>query len=61
MKSSSSDVMCFNSAISACEKAGFWQRAAPVPNEMQRKRPTPVVICFNNAILSCEKDEKWQR
>eukprot|EP00973_Karenia_brevis_P089117 12358888-Karenia_brevis.AAC.1 len=60
MKTSSSDVLCFNAAISACEKAGFWLRAAPVPIEMRSKCPTPVAIYFN-AILSCEKDEKWQR
>jgi len=46
-------VITYSALISACEKAGQWQLALNLFNEMLRERCTPNVITYNSLITAC--------
>eukprot|EP00973_Karenia_brevis_P027790 3829529-Karenia_brevis.AAC.1 len=54
-----SDVISFNTAMSACDKAG--QRVASMPGEMCRGCLSSDVISFDAAISVREQDGQWQQ
>ena len=49
----------FSAAISACEKGGQWQRAAPLLHVMRREGPPHNVVSCRAAISACEKSGQW--
>eukprot|EP00973_Karenia_brevis_P028526 3931391-Karenia_brevis.AAC.1 len=57
----SPNLISFNAAMSACEKGGQCQRAAPSLNEMRMGSLSPNAISFSAAISACGKGGRWQR
>jgi pentatricopeptide repeat protein len=49
------DLITMNSAISACEKGGQWQKALTLLESMPRLGLQPDVITMSAAILACER------
>ena len=49
------DVICYDSAISACEKNGQWQHALREVVGSRQEYLMPDVIRHNPAISACEK------
>ncbi len=47
--------MCYNAAISACEKGARPEQALALLLEMQWQSVEPNVISFNAALSTCEK------
>ncbi|CAE8713392.1 unnamed protein product, partial [Polarella glacialis] len=54
------NVFHYNSAISACEKAGEWQRASSVLSIMSVAGVMPNVVSYSTCMSSCEKGFQWQ-
>ena len=46
-------VITYSSLISACEKAGEWELALQLFEEMRAEGCTPNVISFNSLITAC--------
>ncbi|CAJ1367613.1 unnamed protein product [Effrenium voratum] len=53
------DVICFNSAISACAKAAAWTQAVDLFRHLQSSLQ-PDVISYNAVISACERSEQWE-
>ncbi|CAE8583203.1 unnamed protein product, partial [Polarella glacialis] len=54
------DVISYNAAISACEKAGQWQMAVALLARMPKVGLNPNVISYNAAICACERGLQWE-
>ncbi|CAE8629729.1 unnamed protein product [Polarella glacialis] len=53
-------IIHYNSAISACQKAGQWQMSLSVLNVMMPEtRVVPDQISYNSAISACAKTGQW--
>jgi len=55
------DMISFNAAISACEKAGQWERVLSMLSELKKSGTTPSALSFNVAVSACQKDGQWER
>ena len=54
-------VITYSSLISACEKAGRWEDALRLFDEMQRDGCTPNTVTYNSLITACGQGEfQWQ-
>eukprot|EP00435_Cladocopium_sp_Y103_P036077 s345_g9.t1 len=51
----------YNACISACEKAGQWQHALALFQEMEGCRIPRTSITYNATISACEKGHEWER
>lgn len=51
-------MITFSSLISACEKAGRWETALQLFDEMQRDGCTPNTVTYNSLITACGQG-KW--
>ena len=47
------NVITYSSLISACEKAGRWELALDLFNEMHREGCKPNVVTYNSLIAAC--------
>lgn len=47
------NVITYSSLISACEKAGKWELALELFNEMHREGCKPNVVTYNSLIAAC--------
>lgn len=47
------NVITYSALISACEKAGRWQLALNLLDEMQRDKVAPNTVTFNSLISAC--------
>jgi pentatricopeptide repeat protein len=47
------NVITYSSLIAACEKAGRWQMALDLLEEMHRDGCKPNVVTFNSVIAAC--------
>ena len=56
-----SNVVSFNSAISACEKGEQRQQAQVMRSELQNGLLEPTFFSFNAAIGACAKGQHWQQ
>ncbi|CAK0793111.1 unnamed protein product [Prorocentrum cordatum] len=56
------DIITYSAGISACERAGQWQRSLVLLSEMSWAKLAPNVIFFsyNAGISACEKGAQWQ-
>lgn len=52
------DIISYNSAITSCEKSGWWKKAMSLLREMPQKRSAPDVVSYNSAIETCGKGEE---
>ncbi len=50
-------VITYSSLISACEKAGRWETALSLFDEMQRDGCTPNTVTYNSLITACGQGE----
>jgi pentatricopeptide repeat protein len=50
-------VITYSSLISACEKAGRWETALQLFDEMQRDGCTPNTVTYNSLITACGQGE----
>ncbi|OLP85191.1 2-oxoglutarate dehydrogenase, mitochondrial [Symbiodinium microadriaticum] len=57
----SANQIAFNSAISACEKAGDWEEAVALLQQMCRKHVSADTVSHNAVISAFEKAGEWQR
>ena len=55
------DSVCYNAAISTCEKGKEWQVALGFLQEMVRQLLMPNLLSCGTAISACEKGNQWQR
>ncbi|CAJ1427927.1 unnamed protein product, partial [Effrenium voratum] len=55
------NVVSFSSCISACEKAGEWQRALDLLCLMPTQEVSPNAYSFSSAISACQKSSEWQQ
>lgn len=46
-------VITYSSLISACEKAGHWELAMELFNEMHQEGCTPNTVTYNSLITAC--------
>ena len=53
-------MICYSAAISACEKAGQWQHALGLFDQMPNAQVVPNFFTYAAAISACEKDGQWQ-
>ncbi len=51
------NVITYSSLISACEKAGRWELALELFNEMHREGCKPNVVTYNSLIAACAQGE----
>lgn len=54
---SACSVITYSSLISACEKAGRWETALQLFDEMQRDGCTPNTVTYNSLITACGQGE----
>ena len=47
------NVITYSSLIAACEKAGRWQLALKLLEDMQRDHISPNTLTFNSLISAC--------
>ena len=47
------NVITYSSLVAACEKAGRWQLALELLEEMHRDNCKPNVVTFNSLIAAC--------
>ncbi|CAE7244211.1 unnamed protein product [Symbiodinium sp. CCMP2592] len=52
--------VCYNAAISACEKCGEWHQALELMNLQMRMHVPPDIITYNAVLSACEKGQQWQ-
>ncbi|CAM9972289.1 unnamed protein product, partial [Ectocarpus sp. 8 AP-2014] len=58
----SPDVFSFSSAMSACDRAGEWQRALEVMDLMLHHEVEPSIVSYGTAISACARGEgRWQQ
>eukprot|EP00977_Amphora_coffeiformis_P028152 scaffold34709_cov189-Amphora_coffeaeformis.AAC.1 len=53
---------CFTSCISVCGKAGQWEKALQLLNELIHHPDAsvvPTIFCFNAAIIACQNCGQW--
>lgn len=50
-------MITYSSLISACEKAGRWETALQLFDEMQRDGCTPNTVTYNSLITACGQGE----
>lgn len=50
-------MITYSSLISACEKAGRWEDALRLFDEMQRDGCTPNTVTYNSLITACGQGE----
>lgn len=50
-------MITYSSLISACEKAGRWETALQLFDEMQRDACTPNTVTYNSLITACGQGE----
>eukprot|EP00434_Breviolum_minutum_P015901 symbB.v1.2.014013.t2/scaffold1012.1/size144332/6 len=60
-KDHSSMVICFNTALTACERAQQWPVALDVFQRMVDERLRPTVITWNSTMSACSSTLQWQR
>ena len=51
-------VITYSSLISACEKAGQWELALELFNEMHSEGCSPNTVTFNSLITACAQGER---
>ena len=51
------NVITYSSLIAACEKAGRWQLALKLLEDMQRDHISPNTLTFNSLISACAQGE----
>ena len=54
------NVITYSALISACEKAGRWQLALNLLDEMQRDKVAPNTVTFNSLISACAQGTALQ-
>ena len=59
-KSELQDVVCYNTAISACEKASDLDAALVLPLEMVHSSLRPNVISHGAIMSTSDKDKQWR-
>ena len=52
---------CFAAAISACAKAGEWERALAVYDDMGSRGLVADIVTFDALLAACDKGEQWER
>lgn len=57
LRPSACSVITYSSLISACEKAGRWETALQLFDEMQRDGCTPNTVTYNSLITACGQGE----
>jgi pentatricopeptide repeat protein len=55
------NIVCYNAAISSCEKAGNSEQAVALLDELARRGLAPDVVSFSSAISACEKAGDWPK
>ena len=55
------DSICFNAAISSCEKDGQWEQALGLFRQMEAAHCLPDLITYSSAISAFEKGRIWQK
>ena len=50
-------VITYSSLISACEKAGHWELAMELFNEMHQEGCTPNTVTYNSLITACAQGQ----
>ena len=55
------DSICFNAAISSCEKDGQWEQALELFRQMEAAHRLPDLITYSSAISAFEKGRIWQK
>lgn len=54
-------VITYSSLISACEKAGHWELAMELFNEMHQEGCTPNTVTYNSLITACAQGQYLHR
>ncbi|CAK9062410.1 unnamed protein product [Durusdinium trenchii] len=54
------NVISFNAAIAACEKAMQWHQALALLDDMPSRSLQPNSVTYNSAITACDKSQQWQ-
>ncbi len=52
-------VITYSSLISACEKAGHWELAMELFNEMHQEGCTPNTVTYNSLITACAQGDHF--
>ena len=55
------DSICFNAAISSCEKDGQWEQALDLFRQMEATHCLPDLITYSSAISAFEKGRIWHK
>lgn len=56
------NVQSYNSIISACGKAGQWEKAVDLLREMQTKDGlAPNAMTYNSAMIACGDGGQWDK
>lgn len=53
MQNMERSVITYSSLISACEKAGQWETALRIFNEMQQDNCVPNTVTYNSLVTAC--------
>ena len=53
------DVVSYGAALSACDRASFWERALSLLADLQRRRLLANAVICNTAMSACAKAGQW--
>lgn len=54
------DLISFNTAIGVCGRAGRWEEALSILDEIPAYGRSPDVVTYNTAAAACARVEKWE-